>query len=274
MKFLLFRFFINEINQQPLFSNGNDRLTAIYDAFSKTHIFSPQSNYTLAYVPNIILGKYIGATIGKKSHLSRILPPDQEFQREDQEHWPGIQIYIEVDEKNGDGQRIAVEINNEVFKNPINTLREFADAINKDNLFSAGLVLTINPIIEEHNFWEIVKTQKVSELTFTFAPPNLFGLNRAIDKDLKEGKEKLNFTQVSVDIKNPQGKLTINEETPFVKQGLDYITSGGGNYKLKFDGKTISSEKNNIKTKTIEGQIEIETENKDAFQAFIDKLFK
>ena len=137
--------------------------------------------------------------------------------------------------------------------------------------------MAVNPVTEEKDFWEIVNENedKIEKLTLTYNVPNLFKLNNSLENYLKELQKEYSSTEVTIDIKNPDGKLKI-PHNDLTEQSAEYISRGGGQYKMKVKGrKSYISSKKNTKTRTFtDFDVELEGDNQEVLFNTIDTIFK
>jgi len=274
-KFQYFTYFLNPLEQANLIPDKRDKNEILQDALSKTFTYKARGA-TYAYAHHVTRGDYYIAKVGRQAKLKRSSSPEKGFQSEHVDHWPHCWLIIDTNERKGKGQRIAFEYKHEAFNSPFEQLKHLADELNK-HLFMCGYAMAINPVTEEKNFWDIVNENedKIEKLTLTYNVPNLFKLNNSLEKDLKEIQKDYSSTEVTIDIKNPDGKLKI-PHNKLTEQSADYIARGGGQYKMKVKGrKNYISSKKNTKTRTFtDFEVELEGDNQDVLFNTIDTIFK
>ncbi len=182
-------------------------------------------------------------------------------------------MFIKLSGDPKEGQQIAIEHKPWIFFNPLWQLRALADRVN-DTLRENGLALSINPITQETKFWELVKTYtgQIEELRFTYSSPNLFNLENSLNEDLKKLRDTQNVTEASMILKNKEGNLKIPEDNPLIKESVEYVVKGGGEYRIKAKKKIITS-KDNVRSKSVTTEIELGTSDRDAIIKFAKELF-
>ncbi len=205
-------------------------------------------------------------------------PPEKKFSEKKEENWPCCDVIFNLSTDPDSGQRIAFEYKKAVFSNPYEQVKALAEEINKD-LIPFGWAIAINPITKEQKFWSIIEENKgkIEKLSLTFNAPNLFKLTNELNDELKEIQKEYNLNKTTVEFENVDGKLKVPEDDNFVKQGVDYITRGGGEYTVTIKGKgrrrSVSS-KDNIETKTFDFEdLEISASDPELLKSTIDTIF-
>ena len=275
MKFQYFTFFVNQLNQLQLIPDKRPKKEILRSILEQNLEFKHRGSQ-LAYVFLKSEGDYILSKIGKKSLLRKTLPPSHKFQETQEENWPHCYLLINLSGDPDSGQRIAFEIKSYVFYNPLEQLRAFSDEINA-KLFSSGYTISINPITQEQKFWQLAKenSNKIRKLSLVLNAPNLFNMKGALDDELKDLQKEFSLTKTTVEFENPSGQLTIPEGNNFLKQGVEYITRGGGEYKLTLKSKKIISSRKNIVSKSFEDfEVNLEAKDKTTILEALDKIFK
>lgn len=277
MKFQYFTYFLNPLEQKPLFTDSRDKNETLRNLLKKGNIEYEVHGVRLAFVLVFHKDNYFIGRLGKRATIKRNSPPDQKFEEMHEENWPNCVVIINTNTDNGIGQKIAFEFKTNVFPSPFEQLKRFADELNA-HFFSSGYAIAINPITEEKEFWKLVgdNHDKIEKLTFTFNSPNLFGIQNSLNDDLKELQKEYSSTKVSLELENPDGKLVI-PQNELTKQSIEYITKGGGQYSLKIKGryKKVVRSKDNIKTKTFDDMdIDINSGNQQTLFDVLATIFK
>lgn len=271
MKLVKYRYFLNPTSQLTLFQSNIEKKEILKRVLHDTIQF-PNRTSTLGYSLIRQENDFVYARLGKRSKITKSLPPETNFEEKIEEHWPACDMFISLLEDPINGQTIAVEHNSAVFQNELNPLRALSDVFNL-SLQSEGLEMSINPITDERNFWELVRENQnqIREVVFCYRAPNLFKLENSLNEELTDAKETFMMTEAEVSLKNDQGHLQV-PENDFMKQSVDYIARGGGEYKLIANGKVYTSNKNH-KTKEVVFDIDIETSDKESFLSVISRIF-
>lgn len=275
MKLQYFTYFLNPLQQTPLFEDKRDKNNILRDVIAKTIEYESRG-VKLAFVPVTKKDNYIIGRLGKRASIKRNSPPDQKFEETYEENWPYCYIVINTNTNHGTGQKIAFELKSSVFPSPYEQLKHFADELNT-HLFSSGYAIAINPVTEEKEFWSLIEQNhdKIEKLTFTFNSPNLFGINNSLTEDLKSLQKEYSSTRVSLEMENPDGKLNV-PKNELTNQSVDYITKGGGQFALRLKGKKIVlRSKDNIKTKSFDDlDLHINSDNQQTLFDVLGKIFE
>lgn len=252
MKFQYFTYFLNPLEQTPLFTDDRDKNDILRHAFTNTIEYESRG-VKLAFVPMAQKDNYVVGRLGKRASIKRNSPPDQKFEETYEENWPYCYVIVNTNTENGAGQKVAFEFKSSVFPSPFEQLKHFSDELNT-HLFSSGYAIAINPVTEEKEFWKLVDQHhdKIEKLTFSFDSPNLFGIENSLTEDLKNLQKQYSSTKVSLEMENPDGKLKV-PKNDLTNQSVDYITKGGGQFALRLKGKKIVlRSKDNIRTKSFD----------------------
>jgi hypothetical protein len=274
MKLLLYRYFLNPTIQLSLFAEENiNKQGLIINLLEQKHNFDFNGS-TLGYVHERTENNIIYAKIGKRTHITRRLSPDENFQEQQEENWPYCRVFINVSTDPSYGQTIAFENISSVFTDPLNQLQSFADKLN-EQLSKKDIVISIHPITTEQNFWAVIEENKdnIEEVTFCFSAPNLFNLQNNLNDDLRQAEEEFAMTDGVISLKNKKGNLIVPPTSPLINQSVEYITRGGGEYKIKAKGRYYTN-KDNIKSKTIDFDIDMKTTDKDTFIEVLKNIFR
>lgn len=276
MKLQYFTYFLNPLQQAPLFQDDRDKNDILRDLLKRRTIEYETRGVKLAFVLVSEKDGYIIGRLGKRASIKRNSPPDQKFEETYEENWPNCFVVFNTNTNHGTGQKIAFELKTSVFPSPFEQLKHLADELNS-SLFSSGYAIAINPVTEEKEFWKLVddNREKIEKLTFTFNSPNLFGIENSLTEDLKSLQKQYSSTKVSLELENPDGKLNI-PKNDLTNQSIEYITKGGGQYTLRFKGKKIVlRSKDNIKTKTFDDiDIHISGNNQQTLFNVLGKIFE
>lgn len=276
MKLQYYTFFLNPV--ASLFEDDRSKIDILADILQDSEpINFRKRGADLAYVFTLKQGKYIVSKIGRKSQIKRTLSPEHNFEIRDEENWPFCNVIFFLGDDPEKGQKIAFEYKSSVFTSPFDQLKVFSEKLN-ETLSTYGYVISINPITEQKEFWNLVDENKgkIEKLCFTFNTPNLFNLNKSLSDDLKGVGKEFQSNRVSIDIENSDGKLEVPRENELVKQGVEYVARGGGEYALKIKGKArrVLKSSNNIVTRSVEIEdFEVEVLDPKYIQEVLDKIF-
>ncbi len=271
MRILLYRFFLNKTEQLSLLHSDKSKIDILKQVLSGTYHFRHRRS-DLGYLCVRQEGSYIYARFGRRSTQPRTLSPEERFEIEREETWPNCRVFIRIDDDPNRGQVIGVEDVRMVFSNPLSPLRALADKIN-NILKDEGYFLSVHTLPEETDFWKYVEanTGKITELAFSFAAPNLLNVENALNDDLKRLQEEYNITETKIALCNPTGSLKVEKSSKLVTDGVEYITKGGGEYRLKARGH-IHSSNSKSKTKTLDIEIDLKTADRETFMKTLKEL--
>lgn len=274
MKILLYRFFINETEQLSLLNEPGkkrDKVGMVKDVLKKPYHFRYRKS-ELGYVCERCEDSFIYSKLGRRSTLAKILSPEADFRRELEEHWPYCRVFMRLDSDSKDGQIIAIEQQSNVFNRPLSPLQALTNQIN-ETLSCEGYLLSVHPITSEKDFWALVKEGKreIQQLSLSFSSPNLFNIENALQEELRKLKREYNATETEISLANPIGNLNVSEKSKLVKEGVEYITKGGGEYKLKIRGTRYSS-RDKSKHKVFDLKVDLESADKGTFIKTIKEL--
>lgn len=277
MKLQYFTYFLNKLQQPPLFKDKRDKNDIFQSILINENkpIYYESYGTEHAFVALYKSEQYLQARLGRKALFKRHLPPDKQFRESTEEDWPHCNIFINFDNNPNNGQRVAFEYNSKIFPNPSSQLKGLEDKLNQ-TLLTYGYVMAISPITEDHNFWDVVKKNEknIQKVTLTFNAPNLFNLNNELEDDLKVARDRYGMTQARIELENPYGELKIPDDDGLMTQGAEYIAKGGGDYRIKMKkGSKIVRSKDSVKTVEIK-DLEIEVKRESDGQKTIMSIFK
>lgn len=254
-KFQYYRFFLSPINGNFLSQLANAREDALNKVFKENfECYIRGVKYSLTKI--FKFDQYVKFKLAKHTWIEINKSPQENFQKDTVDHWPNINIYINMASKNNNdyGQIIAVEYKPSIINDPLTLLNKWADETN-EQIAQYGYNLAINSIATEDSFWSIIKKYKgqIEEVVLEYSIPNLFNLGTELESELKETNKAFNAAKASIVISNKQGNLEIPEDNKLMQESADYIDKGGGQYKIKIKGeKTHRISAKKVKTKNIE----------------------
>lgn len=277
-KFQYFTFFLNPVRMESLFPEKHSKIDILTKALlRKEGIGYDHRGSKLAYVSVDRYGDFILGKIGRRSALRRNLPPANNFQETTEETWPFCYVLFNLNQDPRTGQKIAFEYKSSVFTNPFEQLKAFSEALNQ-LLVSSGYFIAINPVTQEQKFWSLIDEYqgRIEKLSFAFNAPNLFGLNNSLNQDLLDAQQRYGLNKATFELENSDGKLNVPKDDPFIKEGAEYITRGGGQYSIKIKGsvRRVIKSKNNIETKVLNiTNLEVEAKNPGIIKNVFDEIF-
>ncbi len=277
MKLQYYVYFLNKTKQESLFQdqkrNKKEILLSVLEEGKPIQFEDSGSKYAFVVVEKE--NNYIYAKFGKRSTIKRRMPPQDKFEELFEEDWPHCALFFNLDNDSNKGQRIAFEYKSSIFRNPYSQLKAFAEKINLC-IFPSGYIMSISPVTQVQNFWDIVKVnkgKKIEKLSLIFNVPNLFNLDNELEDDLKSAQKDYGITKTKIELENPYEGINIPENNKLMKQGADYIAKGGGEYRIYLkEGKKVISSKEKTVTKTIK-DLEIDIKSKDLGQKELFSIF-
>lgn len=278
MKAQYYRIFIESTKQLSLFSPAStSKKELIYRAFNvRQALHFKSGSQNLAFMTHTEAGPYIIGSLAKVARINIQKSPEENFATESIESWPHVPVIINTDSDPESGQSIIIGFNKSIFKNPLVQLRALAKLLTNLSLEEHGYEIAINNISEKDDFWNHIKEYEgmISSLTFDFEAPNLFNTKDSLNDELREARDEFKMTHAQVKLENSSGELNIPRDSEFVNQGLQYISDGGGGYKIKLKNKRTVSSGDATKTTTIEEtEFEIVSRDRSTLEAYCDKLF-
>lgn len=279
MKLQFFRIFIAQSSQLSLLADTTiTKGELISEAFGQQeepmYYTSGESEY--AYVVHKKTGNYIYASLAKKGRVKIQHSPEEDFEIEAVDTWPRVPLLINTDSDPENGQSIAIELNGSIFQHPHVQIRILVSELNKTILKRKGYEMAIHPISEQNEFWDVVSRFEgsINSLEFEFSAPNLFNSTDSLNDELRDARDHFGMTKASIKVENSDGELRVPSDNNFIKQGVNYITEGGGEYKIKLKNRNIITGADSIKSKEInETELEIAASNKETLKEFCDTLF-
>lgn len=153
---------------------------------------------------------------------------DENFQPNNQNNFPPrLWIWDHIE------QTLLVQIDKRIFIDAEAAGRAFEKILNKF-LSHYQLEARIYPKIEEGQFWSAVKEfSSITELTFEYATPNIFGATKAaMTEFLHEVRNQTNATIVVTKLVNKDGNIHPKPEG-MIKRTINWIKDGGGRWAIK-----------------------------------------
>ncbi len=274
--FQYFTYFLNPLEQSPLFVDSRDKNDIFRELLQKGKFTYKSNGVQLAFVTVKEQNGYFICKLGKKATIKRHLPPDENFEETVEESWPFATVIINTNPNNGKGQKIVFELKSNVFPSPQEQIKNLQDELNTF-LLSSGYAIAINPVTEVREFWHVVDENegKIEKLTFSYNAPNLFGIKDSLNDELKGLEKEYNSNRISIELENSAGLLKV-PKNDLTNQSVEYITKGGGEYSLKIKGKVkkVLKSKDSIVTKSFDIDITTEGNGQQAIFDVLAKIFE
>jgi len=235
--------------------------------------FSHSSHYFF-YACTGRVDKYILGRIGRLKREAVASDPDSGFAEIYQDVWHAANFIMDITH-HPDGQKVALEHVRNVGV-PLAMAKSLVNKINDDMSDFSGWDISVNPLSDSKEFWNVVHDNKgdISELELTFVAPNLFGGHDETTKLLADWRKKLNIKSATLTFNNNERKLNVDSEE--IKQGIDYITKGGGKTVMKSGSDKIYDSEKKQKTIDVEKDLNIPviSTNGKKWPDLIKKLFE
>ena len=227
MKILLYRFFLNKMDQLTFFdgsSKKEGRMAILKDVLKKHYHFQYKRS-ELGYACGRCEESFIYGRFGRRSTLAKRLAPEADFRKELEEHWPCCSLFIRLDGDPHMGQTIAIEHNMGIFRKPLSPLQAWANKIN-ETLSCEGYLLSIHPVTEERDFWSLVESSKdeIQQVVFSFSAPNLLNLQGVLSEDLKRLQKEYNATETSIGLTNAEIARLLEIQSDYQGSQKDYLS--------------------------------------------------
>lgn len=275
VRFYFYRVFVEPLKQQQLFP---DRTISKKDILRKAFVYETPQEFIagknqLAFINQLVDDDLIYASLAKKSEETIYHSPQEKLEAETVESWPHVRVFVNIASDPDKGQILAIESRSNVFRNTTLQLDAFQKYVN-EMLKSTGYEINIHPVGSGEKFWDIINANKgqIRELTFRYSAPNLFNLKNNLNDELRDAQQEFMLTKAKVSFENPGGQLKVDPENDFIKQSVEYVTKGGGDYVVK--AKRVYKSKDSISSQNVdEVELEVAVKDKQSFKQFCDKLF-
>lgn len=278
MKFRYYRLFLEPIAQLSLLPQDaqltkQEMLIRVFNPDKPLRFSSGSRN--IVFMPKMMSEGYILGSLARRSSVTVIAPPEEDSKQESVLSWPFVNVIINTSNDPKSGQSVAIEFDQSIFQDTLPALKQLVHEANK-MLYAYGYEAAINPINKRQDFWDIVSSAKgkIKDLTFTFNAPNLFQTDDKLNDELREATRSFMMTKATIQLENPEGNIVVPESNSFIKQSVQYIADGGGEYKIKAKGRRTYSSTDSVQTREFdEVELEVSIQNEQTFSKFCDKLF-
>lgn len=141
-------------------------------------------------------------------------------------------------------QIILIERKTTAFQN-INSVLKHIEWYMRDRLRHYDYTFKLYPLAKSERFWQIVDSaEAIYELSLTFNAPNFGGGAEDLRDTLQNLKNETDNDQVTVEVKSEAGNLKIKKN--FFDQFIEYITTIGGTYKLRYKHEGVIEKRSNL----------------------------
>lgn len=279
MRYVYLRLFLTHVEQPELLVRAGDlparpeRDEFLQDVFNRRWRFNHRGD-DLIYVPvnrdETDARRFTYGRIGKQVRSVENAGPDEEFEELERTGWRASNVIVNT-QSDTEGQKVAIEDRGDVGK----PLAIFNSLVSHVNEWSEdfGWFLSVNQMIEQKSFWEVVERYKgeITRAEFNYITPNVLGIRSEINKRLREYRSKENAQAVSVVLSEPKGDLQLH--TDEVKDALEYTSEGGGSVKLKSGRDVIFDSEDNQKAKSFETDDAAAMETAEGRSGLAKKIF-
>lgn len=213
--------------------------------FSQPHsFFFRLSLFSYVPVSSKLLPPYVLAgRIGKRTEKLKMQGPEQEFVLAPAKEWNASFLVVDV---RPDEQVVAIERRTDVGTSHGVLEHFFASKLTEYQ--KTAWHVDIEYISRSSDFFAVAQRYygQLTELSFTFHPPNgLRGFERFKELD-RIGKDQTNADESEYALKNKKGNL--NPKGEFVESALDYASEGAGVTKLKAGKKVVFNSRDHKET--------------------------
>jgi hypothetical protein len=160
-----------------------------------------------------------------------------------------------------DIQIIAISINTVAFSNPF-VVANILEKTFTARLDKYGLDISINPILDKKDFWDLIKKNehRIAAMKFEIVKPNISNISSTLGEQLKGLVNSTNSQKTVVELTAPKGKVleNINSENESLNQVTEYATEGGASdVSLKIKGQRSYTKTRSTIRKTSIDEMEI-----------------
>lgn len=167
---------------------------------------------------------------------------DTDFNPIDVDAVMAVQVVINNDPK---VQKIAISRNRQAFESSFVVANVLSENLNK-SLEKYGLEISINPILEKHSFWKLIKSyeHRITSIKFEIVRPNISEISKSLSDHLKSLVTDTGSNRTNIELKAASGRVleNVNEQNKPLMDIANYATEGGASdiqIKVKGVKKTI-----------------------------------
>lgn len=179
--------------------------------------------YYLLYVQDY--GEIYHCQLARKRQYDKFEMTPKRIVEKKEQDYPYVNIFIEIK-----SQKFFIESKTKIFKN-YNTCKDVIQNIINNNFQYGDTRITIEPIIKEEEFWNIIEKEDIYSLQLMLCTPNVFDADDFADILLKDIEDNTNAKHVNMHFSNNEGKLDLKGKG--IKSFIKYISAGGGKWRLK-----------------------------------------
>ena len=242
IRFDLFRYQIlpKTLRQMTLFDRQytTEELKESKNVFFKQALLNVNAFFTLSgTVLNHVFNNTEGETITMLLGPTKFVPlRDKNFKLVLNEDHPYVFV---VFDNNPSRQVIAISSEESAFSSPFvvaNILQRTLNVV----LDRYSLEVSINPILDRKDFWELIKKyeNKITSLRFDIVRPNLSDITKTIGEDIKGVMNETNSVSAKFELNAPEGRVleNINEDNQDLRSLTDSSVLGASDVTMKIQG--------------------------------------
>lgn len=226
-------------------------------------------NQNFVYFPITTMKNTIVGEIGKRTISTLSHGPDENFAPKKEPTWELANFFMDISE--GQTEQVATLQNNPKLGSPKKIIEALFKELEKsEKPFKAD----IEYVVSSNKFWSTVKENQgnISEASFSFVPPNMFGGRDAFSRDMQRLRDDVGSEETKLVTKNQQKLLKLEDKR--FKEIIDYALDGGGEVKLKSSNKTIFSSSKGRKTSEIKDSLPLSHTKEHDRNSIIRNLIK
>jgi hypothetical protein len=159
----------------------------------------------------------------------------EDFERLTIDDWPSALVAIDNEPT---VQMMAIEVEHRAFHKTRTLAGILQDNLNKA-LRQYLLHISIMPIFDKAEFWQIVSTYKgqITRVRFDMVSPNMSNIAASLKVDLHELNRSTNVQHTTLELKSDKrNSLTLSPDDETISSLVDYSSKGGGNISVKVRG--------------------------------------
>lgn len=222
---------IRESGTEETYRSRREFLTEIFS--ERREFFHSTTGAHIAFVPMEAPSGYVAGFFGRQSTIATHAGPDSDFKDLDLEGWELSVFVLNIE---SDSQIAWMQHNNRV-GSPRPVLTAFFDYHLQRTEFKDWRTF-IEYMEFEVDFWDVIKTYKksISEISFTFLPPNALNAEDEVMKFLRKAKE-VNSETLTHTYKSQPGAMKADSD--IMKASAKISSDGGGAASIRatLDGK-------------------------------------
>lgn len=171
-----------------------------------------------------------------------------------------------VFDNNPSRQTIAISSEQSAFSSPFVVANIIERTLNV-SLDRYSLAVSINPILDRKDFWELIKKyeNRITSLRFDIVRPNLSDITKTLGEDIKGVMNQTNSVGAKFELNAPEGRAleNINEDNQDLRSLTDSSVLGASDVTMKIQGVLRPITTNSTVMKIFVKEATIESKNGD-----------